>query len=194
MSATSDRRAVTSSPVLDVLAERYSTRVFDPNAPIDESAFASALEAARWAPSASNHQPWRFIVTRRGTADFEKLASTLVDFNRAWAPHAGALVVVATKTTTDDGRPNAMAQYDAGQAAAHFTVQAHASGLFVRQMSGFSRTGVSDAFELDDDLLPLTVIAVGSPGDPESAPLELRQREAVPRSRRPIAESIIVNA
>ena len=140
--------AVTAAPILDVLAERWSTRIFDAETPIDEAALASALEAARWAPSANNTQPWRFVVARRGTAEH----------------------------------------------AAHFTVQAHASGLYTHQMGGFDRDQIAQAFGFGDDLAAVTVMAVGALGDIATAPERLRERELAPRTRRPIGESLVVDA
>ncbi|PZU44251.1 MAG: nitroreductase [Microbacterium sp.] len=192
MSPAATRIAPTEAPILDVLAERWSTRVFDRTVPIDEEALASALEAARWAPSASNTQPWRFIVARRGTDAHAKVFEALMGFNQAWAGDAGALVVFAASASLD-GKPLPWAAYDTGQAAAHFTVQAHASGLHTHQMGGFHRDAIAEAFGFDDDLTALAVMAVGTLGDIDSAPEALRERELAPRTRRPIAESVVVD-
>ncbi|MFT4210608.1 MAG: nitroreductase family protein [Microbacterium sp.] len=191
MFAVADRYAVTDVPVLDVFAERWSTRVFDAAAPLDEEAFASALEAARWAPSASNTQPWRLIVGRRGTATHEKVFDALMGFNQAWAGDAGALVVFLADTRREDGEPLPWAVYDTGQAAAFFTVQAHAGGLFTHQMGGFEREQLAEAFGLPEHVQPLAVMAVGALGDPEQAPEKIRERELTPRTRRPLDETII---
>ncbi|MFV0428309.1 MAG: nitroreductase family protein [Arachnia sp.] len=189
----STRTAATDAPILDVLAQRWSTRVFDTSAAIDEAALASALEAARWAPTANNLQPWRAILARRGTAEHATLVASLSGFNAAWAPSAGALVAFVAETERD-GQPLRFAEYDAGQAAAHFTIQAHASGLVTHQMGGFDRAAIAEAFGLDTTLLPITVIAVGALGDVRSASEELQSRESAPRTRRPVAESVLVDA
>jgi nitroreductase len=186
--------SVLDAPVLDAVAERWSTRIFDAEAPIDEHALTSALEAARWAPSAANTQPWRFIVARRGTAAHEAVTSSLAGFNAAWAPAAGALVVVLAETATADGTPLRWAEYDAGQSAAFFVLQAHDAGLATHQMGGFDRAAISRDFALDPTTEPLAIIAVGAAGDPASAPADVRDREAAPRTRRPLADSLIVNA
>jgi nitroreductase len=99
MTIAIDRTATTDSPILDVLAERWSARVFDPAVTIDEAALASALEAARWSPSANNTQPWRFIVTRRGSNAYDAVYTSLRDFNKSWAGDASALVVAAAPPT-----------------------------------------------------------------------------------------------
>jgi nitroreductase len=194
MTTATNHTATTDAPILDVLAERFSTRVFDPSVTIDEDALASALEAARWSPSANNTQPWRFIVTRRGTDAFAAVFGSLRDFNRAWAGDASVLVVAAAITTTEDGSPMHFAQYDTGQAVAHLTVQAHAAGLATHQMGGFDRAAVKAAFDLADGVTPLTVIAVGAFGSVDDASDEVRARESAPRTRRSLAESVLVNS
>ncbi|MFC7925685.1 nitroreductase family protein [Microbacterium laevaniformans] len=192
MSTIAAHPADTDAPILDVLAERWSTRIFDPATPIDEDALASALEAARWAPSANNTQPWRFVVARRGSAAHAQIVDALMGFNQSWAADAAALVVFASAAALD-GKPLPWAAYDTGQAAAHFTVQAHASGLHTHQMGGFDRDAIAQAFGFGDDLVAVTVMAVGALGDIDAAPEALRERELAPRARRPIAESLIVN-
>ncbi|MBB2976849.1 nitroreductase [Microbacterium endophyticum] len=194
MTIIQDRVAVTDVPVLDVFAERWSTRVFDPELPLDEEAFASALEAARWAPSANNSQPWRAIVARRGTSDHESLMSHLLGFNQGWAGSAAALVVFVAETETEDGTGAPWAIYDTGQAAAFFTIQAHAADLATHQMGGFDRDGVSAAFGLDARFTPIAVMAVGAFGDSSDSPEFLRDLEAAPRTRRPVADSLLRNA
>jgi len=192
MSTIAAHPADTDAPILDVLAERWSTRIFDAATPIDEQALASALEAARWAPSANNSQPWRFVVARRGSTAHARVTEALMGFNQSWAADAAALVVFASAAALD-GKPLPWAAYDTGQAAAHFTVQAHASGLHTHQMGGFDRDAIAQAFGFGEDLVAVTVMAVGALGDIDAAPEALRERELAPRVRRPIAESLIVN-
>lgn len=194
MSLVLDRTAPTDAPILDVLAERWSTRVFDAETPIDEEALRSALEAARWTPTGMNHQPWRMILARRGGEAHAKVVSALMGFNQAWAPAAGALLVVLAENETAEGDARPWALYDAGQAAAHFTVQAHAEGLATHQMGGFVADDLRAAFDIDPRLTPVTVIAVGALGDIDAAEEGLRQRELAPRERRTVAESLLVDA
>ncbi|WP_345800837.1 nitroreductase family protein [Microbacterium sp. AZCO] len=192
MSTLTDRTAETDAPIIDVLAERWSTRIFDRHAVIDEAALASALEAARWAPTAANTQAWRVIVARRGSAAHAKILASLAGFNSAWAGDAAVLVVFIAETERD-GNALRWAEYDAGQVAAHFTVQAHANGLSTHQMGGFDHEAIAAGFGLDAALLPITVMAVGELGDIRQASEELQARENAPRLRRPVAESVIVN-
>lgn len=193
MFALPDRTATLDAPVLDVFAERWSARIFDESVELDEAAFASALEAARWAPSAFNSQPWRFIVARRGSAAHTTIVDTLTGFNQSWAPAASALLVVVTETQNEDGKPLGSALYDAGQAAAYFTVQAHASGLVTHQMTGFDREAVGKAFSIGDRFEVVTAIAVGALGDFASASETLQARDAAPRTRRAAADSVLIN-
>lgn len=192
MSTLIDRTAETDAPIIDVLAERWSTRIFDRDAVIDEAALASALEAARWTPTAANTQAWRVIVARRGSAAHAKILASLAGFNSAWAGDAAALIVFVAETARD-GQPLMWAPYDTGQVAAHFTVQAHADGLSTHQMGGFDRDAISAGFDLGPDFTPVTVMAVGELGDIREASEELQSRENAPRVRRPVAESILVN-
>ena len=192
MSLVEERVAETDAPVLDILAARWSTRLYDDVSPIDEDALASALEAARWAPSAFNAQPWRFVVARRGTGTHAKVVDALVDFNKAWAGPAAALVVFVAETEID-GKPVPTARYDLGQAAAHFTVQAHADGLYTHQMTGYDAELLAANLGIEAPLVPVTVMAVGDLGDVEGAPAAIRERELSPRTRRPVGESVLID-
>ncbi len=194
MSHVLDRAAQTDVPILDVLAERWSTRVFDAQAPIDEEALRAAFEAARWSPSANNTQPWRFVLARRGTDAHARIVESLVGFNQGWAPAAGALFVVLAETADAEGNARPWATYDAGQAAAFFTVEAHARGLATHTMGGFSADQLRAAFDIDPRFTPVTVIAVGAFGDPAAADEAVRAREAAPRTRRPLADSLLLDA
>ncbi|UNK71117.1 nitroreductase family protein [Microbacterium sp. H1-D42] len=189
-----DRAAQTEHPVLDVLAERWSPRAYDAETPIDEAKLASALEAARWSPSASNSQPWRFIVARRGSAAHHGIHSALMGFNQVWAGDAAVLIVAITETTDADGAPISHAVYDLGQAVAHLSVQAHHDGLHVHQMSGFVADQLRETFGIDERLTPMTVLALGDLGDATRLPEALQEREVAPRTRRPIDETLLVNA
>jgi nitroreductase len=189
-----DRTAPTEHPVLDVLAGRWSPRAYDAQNTIDEAKLATALEAARWSPSASNSQPWRFIVARRGSALHAQVVDSLVGFNQTWARNAAVLVVAIAETATADGTPITHAFYDLGQAVAHFSVQAHHDGLVVHQMSGFDPEVVREFADLEERFVPATVFAVGEFGDVTTLPEVLQEREVAPRVRRPIAETVILSA
>lgn len=191
--ATTTRTAPTDAPILDVLAERWSPRAYDHAATIDEDKLASALEAARWSPSAYNNQPWRFIVGRRGTATFDALAGSLVEFNAAWATKASVLIAAVAEHSSEEGRTFATAHYDLGQAVAHLSVQAHADGLVVHQMTGFDPAAVHRDFALPERFEVVTMIALGEFGDPSTLPEPLGERELAPRERRPLSETLLSN-
>ncbi|MEA9984078.1 MULTISPECIES: nitroreductase family protein [Subtercola] len=191
---TSARTADTSAPILDVLAERWSPRSFEPEAVIDEKVLTAALEAARWSASASNTQPWKFIVGRRGTATFDLINANLMGFNQAWSPNASVLIVNIAEVVDVDGKPRRWGMYDLGQAVANLTVQAHNDGLHVHQMGGIEVEGLRTAFDIDERWEPVTVTALGvlAPAD-ALADEKTRAREVAPRERKPLAEVVPIN-
>jgi nitroreductase len=191
--AAQTRTAQTSTPINDVLAERWSPRSYDASAPLDEQKLTAALEAARWAPSAGNSQPSRFIVARRGSAAFDTIVANLMGFNSVWATSAGALIVGVAEVTDAEGKPRPWAKYDLGQALAHLSVQAHHDGLHVHQMGGFEADGLREAFNIGDRFEPVSVAAIGVLASPEALPEPLRQREVAPRIRKPLEELLLVN-
>jgi nitroreductase len=192
-----ERRAQTSQPLHELLAQRWSSRAFHPEAELDDATVTSLLEAVRWAPSASNHQPRRFIAGLRGTPVFDQIASTLRPRNAAWARRSALLVLNIALLADDDGEAYRYAEYDLGQAVAHLTVQAESLGLGVRQMAGFDAAKASEIFELAEPLVPMTVAAVGPRGDigdltelGDQGP-ELADAETLRRVRRPLHELVL---
>lgn len=186
------KHATTSAPIIPTLVERWSPRSFDNDYDLPEGALRSAFEAARWSASAGNTQPWRFILARRGTASFEKIAATLVGFNAEWAGSASALVVNLALTENNEGKPMRWAEYDLGQAVAHLSVQAHSEGLYVHQMGGFRADEIVEAFGLDSTLAPVSVMTIGKLGAPEQLPENLEERERAPRTRMPVEDLFIL--
>ncbi|MDG6103884.1 nitroreductase family protein [Dactylosporangium aurantiacum] len=179
-----DKAAATSVPLHPLLARRWSPRAFDQAHELTPQQVTALLEAARWAPSASNTQPWRFAVTHRGSAEHAAVLDTLTAGNRAWAHAASALIVVAAETVTGDGTARPWAVYDAGQAVAHLSVQAEHEGLVVHQMGGFDRDRVA-ALLGAARVTPLVVVAVGRRDgafrlDPPLAGRELAARDRLP--------------
>ena len=192
---TLSRTAVTSTPIHGVLAERWSPRSFDSSVEIPEEKITAALEAARWSASASNTQPWRFIVARRGTDEHATIVENLLGFNQTWAASAQVLIVNLAAVATEDGTPLRWAQYDLGQAVASLTIQAHHDGLHVHQMGGIEVDGLRNAFGIAAALEPISVTALGVLGDPDALASDvLREREVAPRSRRPLDELVLVSA
>ncbi|PWC06231.1 nitroreductase family protein [Mycetocola zhujimingii] len=193
--ATCDRTAITSTPIHEVLAGRWSPRSFDPAIEVPAEKITAALEAARWSASAANTQPWRFIVARRGTTEHATIVDNLMGFNREWAVSAAVLIVNIATMTTEDGTPLRWAQYDLGQAVALLSVQAHHDGLHAHQMGGIEVDGLRAAFGIDPALEPMSVTALGALGSPEALASDvLREREVAPRVRRPLDELVLASA
>lgn len=175
-----------SPALLPAIAQRRSLRAFD-STPIAESVLVRLLEAARWAPSSRNLQPWHFVlVPREDAAVHASLAAALTGRNPLWAPAAPLMIVALARLRDEQDRPIRMAAYDLGQAVAQLAIQAVAEGLMVHQMGGFDAAAVRVAIGAPEGLEPMTVIAVGRPGDPAGLPPELRALEAAPRTRRPL--------
>ncbi len=187
----STKTATTTAEVHPLLTSRWSPRGFDRAHALDDRTLTSLLEAARWAPSANNSQPWRFLVTRRGEEAFDALTETLAAGNRGWAPAASALVLVAAQTTDETGRPRPWALYDTGQAVGALTVQAEAEGLSVHQLGGFDPDAARHRFDLDETLTPVVVVAVGRRDPHAQLPEPLAEREHAPRTREPLSALLL---
>lgn len=172
-----------------MLATRWSPRAFDPVTELSDHDIASLLEAARWAPSTANTQPWRFLVARRHTEAHKRIFANLSSASQRWAGNASALVVAGH--VADVGLPHAA--YDLGQAVAHLSVQATALRLHVHQITGFDSSGLRADLELPEDLYPKVVVAVGRLGDPASLPADLRSLEVSLRRRR-AREDLVIGA
>lgn len=170
-----------------LLAARRSPWSLDEHAEVTDRQLAAVLEAARWAPSNGNTQPWRFIVGRRGDAVFGKIYDVLRPRNRSWAGRAGVLLLGVYDLGGD--RPLRHAQYDLGQAVAHLSVQATHEGLVVHQMAGFDPDAAREAFGIPEGFVPFVAVAVGHLGDPGALPEDLAAKQSRPRRRRPLAET-----
>ena len=170
-----------------IIRERYSTVTFS-SKPIEEEKLAALFEAARWAPSAFNEQPWRFIVGVKGKDDsYEKIYNTLMEANQAWAKFAPVLVIsIALKNSSVTGKPNRFAQYDTGMAVGNILAQATSMGLLVHQMGGFSVTNAKEYFDIDDKYEVMAAMAIGYKGDIDLFPEDIQEREKKKRVRHPI--------
>lgn len=183
--------AVTNFSIHPVIKERWSPRAFD-GSPVENEKLQRIFEAARWAPSSSNEQPWRFIVGLKGDVVYDKIYSTLVEFNRLWAKTAPVLIVALAKksSTKNPGKENKAAIYDLGQAIAYLTFQATADGLFVHQMGGFDTALTAKLLGVPDDYAVVTASAVGYIGNPEVLHPNLKELELAERKRQPL-ESLV---
>lgn len=185
------KTATTQVPVHPLIAQRWSPRGFDRTHDLDPRQLAALLEAARWSASANNTQPWRFLVTRRGDAPFDRLLTTLAAGNAVWARHADALVLVAAETVDDAGEPRHYALYDTGQAVANLVMQAQAEGLAAHQMGGFDAAAAGEEFALPASLSPVVVVAVGRHDPGAELPEALAEREQARRTRRPLEDLLL---
>jgi nitroreductase len=182
------KRAPTDFPVHDLISERWSPRAFDEET-VQPDVLASLFEAARWAPSSSNEQPWTYIVATKDDAEnFAKLVSVLVPSNAIWAKNAPVLALAVVELAfSKNATPNRNAQYDVGAASAWLTVEATSRGLFVHQMAGFDAEKSRLVFQIPAGWEPISAIAIGYPGDPNSLPQPLRERELASRTRKAIS-------
>lgn len=187
--------APTAAPIHPHLRDRWSPRAFDPR-PVPDATLRTVFEAARWAPSSANNQPWRFVVARAAAEPeaHAALVACLNAGNRRWAFRAPVLVFACAKRTVErpdrPPRDNAHAWYDLGQSVAHLSVQATAEGLFVHQMAGFDAAAARAACAVPDGFDVVTAVAIGYFGDVDDLPEDLQVRERASRVRRVAGESV----
>jgi len=187
-----EKPATTESPVHDLIRRRWSPRAFSEKS-VSFDVLRSLFEAARWAPSSNNEQPWAFLVaTKDDRENFAKMLSVLVEFNVSWAKQAPVLALaVAELAFAKNNAPNRNAQYDTGAATALLSVEATSHGLAVHQMAGFDPDKARQVFEIPAGWDAIAAIAIGYPGDPESLPQPLRDRELAPRVRKPLGKFVM---
>lgn len=185
------KRAPAVEGVLPLFHSRWSPRAFS-DREVKHADLAKVFEAARWAASSNNEQPWRFLAGARNSDTHNKIQSTLVGFNKSWAGTAPVLILGAAKTTfSHNNSPNRVALYDLGAAASYLTLQAAALGLVTHQMAGFDQNAARDVFAIPDDYLIGAVIALGYQGEPAGLTNEqLVTREVAPRERKPLSELV----
>ncbi|MFI5097064.1 MAG: nitroreductase family protein [Candidatus Acidiferrales bacterium] len=186
------KSAATQYPVHELIRERWSPRAFSETAVLPEI-LQSLFEAARWAPSCNNEQPWAFVVGIRGDGDtFKKILGTLVEANQTWARHAPVLAIAVSELAfAKNGHSNRNAFYDTGAAVSQLTTEATARGLFVHQMAGFDPQKAAEAFAIPISWEPIAAFAIGHAGDPQTLPDVLRERELAPRTRKPLHEFVM---
>ena len=181
-SAIQDRQE-THAGIHELLARRWSPRTFS-DRPVEHAKLAQLFEAARWAPSCYNAQPWTFIVATREDAEgYNRLLSTLVEANRQWAVQAPVLILAVAKLDFNHvARPNRHAYYDLGQAVANLTFQATAAGLQIHQMGGFDPRLARELFAIPAGYDPVAVLALGYQEGPPADPSA--------RTRKPLADFV----
>ena len=178
-------RAQAAAPIAPFFLSRWSGRALS-GEPLPDGALGSLLEAARWAPSSGNNQPWRFVYALTGTATFEAFHDLLAPGNKPWCEKASALFVVVARTTRDDGRPARTHAFDTGAAWMSLALQAHLLGLVAHGMEGFDYERAGQVIGLPADHAVQCMVAVGRPGRREDFPEPHRSREE-PSDRRATA-------
>jgi nitroreductase len=172
------------SDILEIIKNRRSRRTYI-DKPIEAGKIRSLFEAARWAPSSANEQPWRYIyATREQPELYSRIFNALSDGNKTWAKDAPLLLVsLARKIYLKNERPNGSAKYDIGAANAFLSLQATQLGLNVHQMGGFDHAILRENLNVPDTFDLGVVMAIGYPGDPKTLPQQLQERELSPRLR-----------
>lgn len=173
-------------PVHDMFINRWSPRAMS-GEEIDEATLKTLFEAARWAPSSNNNQPWRFIYARRNTPRWDAFFNLLAEGNQIWAKDAAVLVVVISKTTFDSGKPARTHTYDAGAAWVSLALQGALLNLVVHGMQGFDYDRAKQELGVPDDYQVEAMIAIGRHGRKEDLPASLQERE-FPSPRKSVSE------
>lgn len=178
-------------PVINEIRHRWSPYAWS-DRPVSSDDLRSLFEAARWAASSYNEQPWRYIVaTRDNKQEYDKLLSCLVEGNQAWAKQVPVLALGCIKKTfTKNGKPNRVAVHDLGAASCQLTLEATSRGLNVHQMAGVQLEKAREVYNLPDDFEVVTAIAIGYAGEQDQTTDEQAQRDGNPRPRRPLNEFV----
>jgi nitroreductase len=186
-----EKLAPADYPIEEILKRRWSPRAFSDRL-VEPEKLRSLFEAARWAPSSFNEQPWSYLVaTIENAEDHARLLSCLTEGNQQWARLAPVLMISVAKLNFEKtGKPNRHAFHDVGLATANLMIQATALGLFVHAMAGFSPEKVRELYSVPKDYEPVAAIAVGYPADVDVLPEAMRQKELAARSRKPIASFV----
>lgn len=181
-----EKPAQTQYPIHELLRRRWSPRAFSPRN-VEPDVLRSLFEAARWAPSSGNQQPWRFLIARKEQpAEFDRMLHCLTDGNIAWCKDVPVLMISVANLRWDNGEPNRHAFHDVGQAAAQLTIEAVARGLFVHQMGGILVDKIRETYALPEGFEAVAGFALGYPGEPDQLSGKLRDRELAPRKRNPV--------
>ena len=184
-------KAATDYPINDLIANRWSPYSFA-NRSVSNEDLKSLFEAARWAASSFNEQPWTYIVAKKEeTEQFGRLVSCLVDGNQVWAKEASALAIGVTRlNSARNNQPNRAAIHDLGLATANLVLEATARGLSAHQMIGILPDKVRELCSVPEGYEPMTAVAIGYAGDPKDLPEELRSRDAARRPRKPLTDFV----
>lgn len=189
MTTKEKKKANTEYDVHDIIQERWSPRSFS-DREVKPELIRKLFDAARWAPSSYNEQPWRFIYARKEEPEqFDKLYRVMGEFNQNWAGDAPMLILtIAKKKFSDTNKPNRVAKYDVGAAMSYFTFEATRHDLYVHQMAGINQEKAREIFDIPEGYKALTMAAVGYIGDPDNLDGDLKETEVSKRTRKDIDE------
>lgn len=190
-----NKTADTHYPIHELLEKRWSPRAFSEKA-VTAEVLGSLFEAARWAASCYNEQPWRFIVARKEESDaYDTMLGCLVEGNQAWAVQAPVLMLaIAKKTFTLNGKPNIHARHDLGLATAGMMLQAAALDLYMHPMGGILPEKAMGTYQVPDDFEVATGLALGYLGDPDSLAEPMKSSELEARVRKPLTEIVFASS
>jgi nitroreductase len=178
-----------SYDIQPLILSRVSSRAFSDERLTEDELF-SLFEAARWAPSSYNNQPWRFVYARRGEPEWNILFDVLIDFNKSWTKNADTLVLVISRNNFEhNNKPAHTARFDTGAAWMSLAFEAHARNLVTHGMQGFDYAAIKNKLNIPDEFTVEAMIAIGKPGDKEKLPPEIREKE-IPSTRKPLKEII----
>ncbi len=185
-----EKSANNTYPIHELIKKRWSPRAFAER-PVEYDKLLSLFEAARWAPSSLNAQPWSFILaTKEDTEGFNRLLGCLPQKNQRWARNAPVLILSVAHLYFQTGKPDRLAFYGVGLAVENLVIQAMALGLYVHPAGGINEEAVRKAFTIPEDYEPVDMIAVGYLGDPQSLPPDLQELERAPRERKPLGQFV----
>jgi nitroreductase len=180
--------AEANHPINDLFRQRWSPRQFS-DEPVTRDEMKTLLEAARWAASSYNKQPWRFIYAFQGSRSYERIFSCLAEFNQQWVKNAPVLMLTAFREKTEDGKDNFHGHHDLGQAVANMSIQATDMGIAIHQMAGLDWKKAQDIFDVPEDFHISTAIAIGRfGGNVDELPEDLQKSERQERERMPIED------
>ncbi|MEA5536498.1 nitroreductase family protein [Crocosphaera sp. XPORK-15E] len=186
-----EKPAQNQYPLHELIKQRWSPLAFN-SRPVEPEKIGSLLEAARWAASCYNDQPWFFIIaTQDNPKEFEKLLNCLVEGNKKWAKDAPILMIsVARLSFKHNNKSNRHALHDVGLAMGNLTLQAQSLGLFLHQMGGFDGEKAKEIYHIPENYEPVAAIAIGYPGNVNQLESDLQERELSPRNRKPLEEFV----
>jgi len=187
---TQINKALTNQPILELFKNRWSARSFSDKS-ISKESMHTILEAATWAASASNEQPWIYQFALKGSQGFDAIFNCLMPGNQPWNKHAAAFIVAIARTTLSaSGKPNPYAEHDLGMANAHILLQASAMDIITHPMAGFDKTKMTEVLKLSDTENVICVIALGYLDTPEKLEEPFKSRETATRTRKRLDEVV----